>query len=148
MELINGMSTSETLRKHELKATETRKAILELFQVKHYALSLNEVEKLLDNAFDRVTVYRTLKSFEDKGLLHIAEDGSGTTKYALCGTHCHGEDGHHHHHMHFHCTSCEKTTCLESNSIPHLDALKGYQVDQIVMYLKGVCKECLHTKQK
>ena len=42
---------------------------------------------MLEKAFpraDRITIYRTLKTFEEKGIVHGIEEGTTEVKYALC----------------------------------------------------------------
>ena len=58
--------------------------------------------------FDRVTLYRTIKQFEEKGLIHEVIDTKGQAKYALCVTECTTHE-HHDDHLHFHCSQCDRT---------------------------------------
>ena len=91
------------LERQGIKPTAMRLLVLEYLLQQKAAVSLKEVEDAFEKA-DRITLYRTLKTFEEKGLVHHVEDGSGATKYALCeeGCQCAPEDLH----VHFHCNSC------------------------------------------
>ena len=107
------MSSSHSiLRSHQLRITDCRLAIIREFLDKNIALSHADLEETLNNEFDRVTIYRTLKTFLEKDLIHKVLDDSGATKYAFCS---HGEEAHvhNHEHVHFKCEKCEETTCLE-----------------------------------
>src|SRR5688572_17504969 len=97
-----GAGSDRLLKDFRLRATPSRQEILHLFLKKAYALSHGDIEKEISNALDRVTVYRTLKTFLDKGLIHKVLDDEGSLKYALCKEACRST-GHHHDHVHFKC---------------------------------------------
>jgi Fur family ferric uptake transcriptional regulator len=104
------------------------------------ALSNQEIENEIQVS-DRVTLYRTLKTFEKSGLIHQAIDGSGTTKYALCHNDCSNHE-HLDNHAHFHCVSCEKTTCLEEIETPSVNLPKGFTSQESYLVIKGICETC------
>lgn len=115
--------------------------ILGLFLHCTHALSYADIEKELFNSFDRVTVYRTLKTFLDKGIIHKILDDSGSLKYALCNQHC--RDGRHRHdHIHFKCTRCGLTSCLDEIEIPGINLPVGYQVEAVNLLIQGTCLAC------
>ena len=58
----------EILKKNQLSVTDSRKQILELFINSEGALAHSDIEKHTGDIFDRVTVYRTLQTFVDKGI--------------------------------------------------------------------------------
>lgn len=60
----------EMLKEHDLRSTPGRQAILNLFLKKKHALSHGDIERWLDPEYDRVTVYRTLRIFLKRGILH------------------------------------------------------------------------------
>ena len=136
------MSTvSETLlRDFKLRATPNREEILHLFLLKNYALSHSDIEREIDSSLDRVTVYRTLKTFLDKGLIHKVLDDAGALKYALCKEACKAA-GHHHDHVHFKCTKCGLTSCLNVD-VPEVKLPKGYQPKEVNLLIQGVCERC------
>jgi Fe2+ or Zn2+ uptake regulation protein len=70
--------TGTLLRDFNLRSTPNREEILDLFIEKNYALSHSDIEKEIDASLDRVTVYRTLKTFLDKGLIHKVLDDEGS----------------------------------------------------------------------
>ncbi|MEY3321815.1 MAG: hypothetical protein RLZZ417_1398, partial [Bacteroidota bacterium] len=57
------------LKKHDLRLTQVRKEVLSVFLIKEQALSQSDIENDLGKT-DRITLYRTLRSFEDNGLIH------------------------------------------------------------------------------
>lgn len=138
---------SEILSKHSLRNTDRREAILGVFLRGDSALSHADIEQRLDDGFDRVTLYRTLKTFLDKGILHKVLDDEGTPKYALCKESC-GSAGHHHEHVHFKCTQCGLTNCLEDVQIPAVQLPRGYQPLDVNLLVQGVCQLCSRKPEK
>lgn len=135
------MASSESiLKKHHLRVTPFRVDVIELFAKTGHAMSAAELELLLQDA-DRITLYRTLKSFEDKGIIHKAIDGTLTQKYALCESQC---DEHHHHdeHVHFHCVKCANTFCLDHVFVPAIQLPNGFKTQQTDMIVSGICEKC------
>lgn len=104
------------------------------------AISLTDLENLLETA-DRTTLYRTIKTFEEQGVVHPIEDGTGVTKYALCTAYCNAGE-HKDLHLHFHCSVCEETTCLTDYSIPKISLPNGYIAQDVNFMVSGVCKNC------
>jgi len=132
---------SETLLKDfNLRSTPNRQEILHLFLQKNYALSHGDIEKEIDNSLDRVTVYRTLKTFLDKGLIHKVLDDEGSLKYALCKEACTTVE-HHHDHVHFKCTKCAQTYCLNVE-VPTVKLPKGYKAGAVNLLIQGICEKC------
>jgi len=136
---MNAVSAT-LLRDFKLRATPNREEILHLFLLKNYALSHSDIEKEIDNSLDRVTVYRTLKTFLDKGLIHKVLDDEGSLKYALCKEACNLAE-HHHDHVHFKCTKCGQTSCLNVN-VPTIKLPKGYEVNEVNLLIQGICERC------
>ena len=60
----------QKLEQSNLRKTAIRKEVLQLFlKAKGNALSSRDIESQLENP-DRITLYRTLRTFEEKGLIH------------------------------------------------------------------------------
>ena len=77
-----------------------------LFLEQTGALAHGDIEKKAGEKFDRVTVYRTLQTFVEKGIIHTIPTADNSIRYALCKDDC--AEGHHHdHHIHFVCTNAE-----------------------------------------
>jgi len=115
--------------------------ILDIFIDKGFALSHSDVEEKVKHNFDRVTLYRTLKTFLDKGILHKVLDDSGVTKYALCKESCSVSD-HKHEHVHFKCVNCGHTNCIDDVLIPSVKLPQGYKFLESNLLIQGVCKDC------
>jgi Fur family transcriptional regulator, ferric uptake regulator len=139
MERINNI-----LKANQLSTTESRRAILQLFINANGALSHASIEKSTASAFDRVTVYRTLQSFVEKGIIHNIPTVDNTVLYALCKTDACQQNGHHHHdnHVHFLCTRCNTTTCLDNVTTPSVTLPQGFTPTHAQMVVEGICKNC------
>jgi Fur family ferric uptake transcriptional regulator len=132
---------TQYLQEYRLRRTSGRSAILGLFMRSQQALSHADIEKNLSAAYDRVTVYRTLKTFLDKGLLHKVLDDDGVIKYALCAEDC-SATIHHHNHVHFKCTTCGQTNCMKAVAIPYILLPEGYEPEVINLLIQGLCNRC------
>ncbi len=131
----------DILKKNELSVTEGRKQILSLFIESEGALAHADIERKTDAAFDRVTVYRTLQTFVEKGIIHQIPTTDNSIMYALCRQDCAG--GHHHdNHVHFVCTICNKTICLDDVTVPEVKLPKGFKPTQSAMVVSGLCADC------
>jgi Fur family transcriptional regulator, ferric uptake regulator len=130
----------DTLIARQITPTPMRLLVLDVLQRHPAALSLADVEQLLQPA-DRITVHRTLKTFTEKGLVHRIEDGSGAVKFALCEPGCTPE---HHQdlHVHFFCIRCRETSCLPTVALPIIALPGAYQVQETSLVMKGLCENC------
>src|SRR6478609_1245485 len=134
-------SSTEILKNSGLSITDKRLKILELFQKNSKALSHADIENLSGKNFDRVTIYRTLQTFVDKGIVHTIPTADNSIMYALCKEAC--SEGHHHDdHVHFLCDICGTTYCLDNVNIPEVNIPKGFSVHQTNVLINGVCKNC------
>ena len=131
----------DILKRTGLSVTEGRKKILELFLETEGALAHADIEKNTDAAFDRVTVYRTLQTFVEKGIIHQIPTTDNSVLYALCKHDC--AQGHHHdNHVHFICNNCSKTICLDDVIVPAVKLPKGFSPVQSAMVVTGICNDC------
>ena len=131
----------QILKESKLKLTTSRSSILGLFLNSTHALPYSDIEKLLGSSFDRVTVYRTLKSFLEKGIVHKILDDGGGLKYGLCSEFC-TTARHRHEHVHFKCSSCGETRCLDQIEIPEIDLPLGYKPEELNLLVEGICSNC------
>lgn len=138
---MNGITSSvNLLKQHKLRKTPARVEILELYSDTPHAMSHGDVERELSE-MDRVTIYRTLATFEEKGIIHRAYDGGGVVKYALCSAGC-STHNHNDEHLHFSCVQCGNTYCIEGYSVPEVKTPEGYTMNEVFLFAKGTCKAC------
>jgi len=139
--MMNEKKAEELLKKNQLSITGGRRKILELFLQHDGALSHGDIEKKAGEKFDRVTVYRTLQAFLEKGLIHSIPTSDNSIRYALCKDDCSGGQ-HRDDHVHFICNTCGNTVCLEDVTVPAIKLPRGYVTEQVEMLVSGVCKSC------
>ncbi len=133
--------TKDILKKNRLSVTASREKILNLFLDQTGALAHGDIEKRAGEKFDRVTIYRTLQAFVEKGIIHTIPTADNSILYALCKDDC--EEGHHHdHHVHFVCKQCHHTYCLDNVVTPDIKLPSGYSAKQIEVVVEGICRQC------
>ncbi len=139
----NNETIEKVLQARQVRPTAMRLLVFRFLLERKTAVSLSNIEEYFDNC-ERTTLYRTLKTFEENGLVHQIDDGTGISKYALCepGCNCQIE---HDLHLHFHCSDCNETVCLPQYKIPHLNLPDGYQADDVNLVVKGICSVCNKT---
>ena len=121
------------------KPTSMRILVYDFLDSQDVALSLSEIENQFENA-DRITIYRTLKTFEEKGIVHSIQENN-TTKYRLCEDDC-NENTNSDRHLHFYCKICKQTTCKENVTFADNPNL-GFRIDEVRFFAKGICENCL-----
>ena len=132
---------NEILKRNRLSVTDSRTKILSFFLKHSGALSHADIEKNAHASFDMVTVYRTLQTFVERGIIHLIPTTDNSIKYALCKNDC--APGHHHdNHVHFICDECCKTICLDDVNIPIIKLPKGFKPQHSEMVVKGICGQC------
>ena len=144
MDLVHTKSlenkASGVLRRKHLSITDSRKKILSLFLAARDAMAHADIEKKAGEKFDRVTVYRTLQTFVEKGIVHTIPTADNAILYALCKD-CE-EDHHHDDHVHFVCSNCHTTICLDDVVSPEINLPQGYIAEDVQVVINGVCKDC------
>jgi len=128
------------LKSRSIKPTAMRLLVLEYLVKKDEAVNLSDVEQYFSRS-DRTTLYRTLKTFEENGLVHEIHDLSGSTKYALCADDCsctYPEDVH----VHFYCNTCKKTFCFPDRSVPSISLPDDYLPVSGDFVINGICPAC------
>ena len=137
---ILDLKASAVLRRKHLNITDSRKKILSLFLNHKDALAHADIEKNAGEKFDRVTVYRTLQTFVEKGIVHTIPTADNAILYALCKD-C-DEEHHHDDHVHFVCQDCNTTICLDDVVSPKIKLPDGYMPENVQVVINGVCKNC------
>jgi Fe2+ or Zn2+ uptake regulation protein len=132
------------LRTSGFKATPSRLAILELFKRSKKPLAAQEIIDLLPKGTDAVTVYRTLKSFSAKGIIHQIDLRHNHAHYELT-------DIAEHHHLI--CLRCGRIEDVHECGIEDMQAAilrktKHFaEIKQHTLEFYGVCKSCARTAE-
>ncbi|WP_298765365.1 transcriptional repressor [uncultured Polaribacter sp.] len=133
------MQTIEQLLElKNIRVTAMRLLIYKFLAEKQVAVTLSDIENAFEKA-DRTTLYRTIKTFEEKDIVHQIDDGTGITKYALCEQGCSCDINKD---LHFHCNNCNETICLTDHKIPKIKVPDGFVSENVNLVVKGICDKC------
>ncbi|MFW5657021.1 MAG: Fur family transcriptional regulator [Bacteroidota bacterium] len=133
---MNSEGIRHILGSHKLSRTPIRKAILELMMEASTALSEKEIQEKLACSCDRSTVYRSLRTFLDKGIIHEVTIDS-IVRFALPNGKIKNEA-----HAHFKCEVCDAVICLEHITMETIRLPKGYMPRNHNVLITGVCRDC------
>ncbi|SDS60938.1 Fur family transcriptional regulator, ferric uptake regulator [Mucilaginibacter mallensis] len=131
---------------HHLKKTGPRLRVLSMMSSKNTATSQPDLENLMHDV-DRVTLYRILNVFEEKGIIHKVFDLNGTANYAICHSNCE-EHNHQDEHLHFNCTVCNNVYCLNDLNLPSINLPAGFKAENFTLYASGLCPKCSKKENK
>lgn len=134
------------LRAAGLRPTTSRLAVLSTLR----NMAVPATHRMLEDwpglsGFDRVTLYRTLRLLEARGLVHKVLGTDGVWRY--CG-HGPGGSGCPGNHVHLICTECGKMICLPDQPIPKVTAPEEWIVAGKQFLAYGICKECQKRSEK
>ena len=125
----------------DLKHSEQREEILDIFLNNEKHLTANELYGIVRNKYPSVgyaTIYRTLKLFCECGLCREFKLDDGTTRYEHLYKHKH--------HDHLICTKCGRFVEVVDSDIERLQEKLFKQYDfypqRHRMELYGICKKC------
>jgi len=129
----------EMLKVSKLYCTSGRIDILMVLMKAGRPLSQNQISKRSDrNHVDKVTIYRTLESLLDAGLVHKAFMDKRAWHFELAHNCTKSQC-----HPHFTCTRCGETTCLTEISLPMAKSPhKGFVISRQQVRLEGLCPVC------
>lgn len=134
----------QTLLNHKLKATETRKALINLItKAKNPVDSQFLIEHLQETGnVDRATVFRILNILTGHGILRKLEFGEGKARYEL------NTNDHHH----FICELCGKVEDISDCNIGELEKeiskKKKLHINKHSLEFFGLCDSCFNSKKK
>jgi len=127
------------LQQFSLNKTPCRVDVLRTLGNAQTALSEYEIRQQLAFSFDRATVFRTLRTFLETGLIHSIPVDTGDVRYAI--TH-EREKQKRNYHAHFHCTNCEKVVCLKDLQFSAPKLSDEYNPNFYNLVIDGFCKHC------
>jgi Fe2+ or Zn2+ uptake regulation protein len=129
----------EALKSHQLKITGPRKTILQALVDDHGPFTAEEVHKKIGRRIcDLATVYRSLTSMEEAGILRRCEFGDGTARYELAE----GEGAHHHHLI---CRKCKRVEVVDDCELEAIDKFarkRGFTDVSHILEFFGTCPAC------
>ena len=131
-------TASDILKSYDQRTTDNRIALLELLMDSRKAFTLADIEDELTVPMDRVTIYRTLNTFESIGLFKKMVDHRGVCIYMYNHEDHKGLNTH----PHLRCKNCGKVVCLPSLPEAYLNQLRQFNIDEMYFLMEGTCKEC------
>jgi Fe2+ or Zn2+ uptake regulation protein len=130
------------LKDHQLKSTPVRMAVIKtLLSKDHLLLTIDEILKKVNQRLkkknDWSTLFRTLKTFEDCGIVSSTILDSKSVYYEI--------NLHSHHHHHLICRDCGDIKSLKACELASLDNLANqYNYSNVSHKLEffGTCPDC------
>jgi Fur family ferric uptake transcriptional regulator len=129
----------EMLKEAKLYCTAGRVAILKVLMKAGKPLSQEQIaNRSGKERFDKVTIYRTLESLLEVGLVHKVFIDKRARHFELSHN-CTDRQCH----PHFTCTNCGDTHCLTEISLPMAKSPhKGFIINRQQVRLEGLCPAC------
>lgn len=142
MHLLNDHTIISFLKELGVYVTQNRIVVLKVLMQCPGAVSVATIRKLAEVKLDRVSVYRTLQSFLDKGLLLVIPNVSGIPHYTLIGqTNFEKRDGS----AFFICTRCGTAALLPGKiKVKHPPSFdqRANTIRSRYIVLEGLCNKC------
>lgn len=134
---------NKLLESAKLKRTGPRRTILEILLAGNRPQTADEIVSAMGNTRpNKVTVYRTLESMVDAGLVHKAFVEERSQHYELAD-----KCTEHQCHPHFVCTDCGRTSCMHDVSVSMAtSAPAGFVIERQQVRLQGLCPKCNQAK--
>ncbi|WP_010662073.1 Fur family transcriptional regulator [Marinilabilia salmonicolor] len=139
--VANNKDISSFLKTHGLAGTIIRKQVLSHLWGDGVALTQKEIEEKLPPETDRVTLYRTLRLFTEKGIVHKIVLNGETQKFKIAGRFRKSD------HAHFYCTKCHKLLCMPQLDVDLSDLPEGFQFSSARLVVEGICDTCSQKNQ-
>ena len=127
-----------------LKKTKTREEIVALFEITNSPLNANDIfEKLRDKNITLSSIYRTLETFTNQGILIKDLDPKGTAIYTM------KQEKHSHY---LQCKNCNKKVELEycpyHKVNDKISRQFDFEVDEHNVVIYGTCRNCNDSNKK
>lgn len=138
------MTADALLRTAGLRRTPARLAALDALHAAGRPLRHAELRAAPGLAgVDEITVYRTLSTLEEKGLLHRVLGLDGAWRYGRNDPAAPGCPGNH---AHFLCEACGQMACLPDQPLPRVSPPPGGEVRARSFVAVGRCGPCAAGK--
>jgi Fur family ferric uptake transcriptional regulator len=135
------MNFAEKLKKAGLKVTPVRLEVLGIMCKAGKALSSHQVLESVSGEFDRVSVFRTINTFVEKGIIHPIPTSTDFVIYSLCSDKCQVQ-AHHDNHSHFLCNKCGSIFCFEDIIPSEIKVPPGFKAEKAEIIISGTCDKC------
>lgn len=136
-EKYNRCMFKKILKDNNISVTKQRLAILEALQNIGVPATIETIKKHITVSMDITTLYRSLSSFVEVGIVYQTDFREGVAYYEL-----QHDDMHHHHLV---CTRCRTKTeyhyCPDL-PIDDIHTKTGFSVSNHMFEIFGLCKKC------
>lgn len=133
----------DDLRAHGQRVTQARRAVLEVLAGTPDHVTADQVVALLSSSHPQVhraTVYRTLETLVEFGLVSHMHGSAGATLYHFASA----AEGHSH--LHAHCRNCGRVVVLEADVLAEAASRSadetGFRLEPSQSVLVGLCAAC------
>lgn len=140
--------STQLLKKNGLKRTAARESILQLLADARRPLSHEDILKQckMAGALDRVTVYRTLETLLEAGLLHRIQGADGARRFCKHEQEPSGKCAGNH--IHFLCAKCNQMSCLPEQPLPWVLPPAGATIHNKQLVVHGYCAACVVKRKR
>lgn len=129
------MEHIHTQEPDQIYFTSFRSSVAQILEAHHAALTAKEIAHRMGYKTDRVTLFRTLKLFEQKQMIHRIATHDGVIRYRW---------GNREAHAHFFCTVCRVVYCVPQPEI-HFTHLPSFTITGHQTNLSGCCSQCQNS---
>lgn len=137
-EQVDPAALRALLQELGLRVTAARLAVMGFVLQSRRALSHADLESgLADRQIDRVTLYRTLDTLAEAGLLAKSIGSDRVARFVPIAR------GDHSHHAHFTCDQCGRLYCLEAKPPKTTPLPAGFEADVVEVNVHGRCADCV-----
>ena len=138
MNKIKKKKCEQLLSEAGLRKTRPRIDVLSVLVRSTKPQTQEQIAGKLEDGPDKVTIYRTLETFLEAGIIHRAYLQERSWHYEL-GNKCTERQCH----PHFTCNNCGKISCMPELKFPLAKEIhKGFHITHQQVRLEGLCPEC------
>lgn len=137
-EQVDPAALRALLQELGLRVTAARLAVMGFILQSRRTLSHADLESgLADRQIDRVTLYRTLDTLTEAGLLAKSIGSDRVARFVPIAR------GDHSHHAHFTCDQCGRLYCLPVKPPKSTPLPAGFEADIVEVNVHGRCADCV-----
>lgn len=143
MQSIDDNTIIATLRRHGAYVTQTRIAVFKVFLQSQAGITVSRIRQLSSVALDRISAYRTVRFFLNKGLIRAVPHAYGNSHYILTEFIRTSSDGLPADQLvYFICRKCGYTELIEQQVPVVFTRPAMHQVKSCSIILEGECDKC------
>jgi len=131
-----------TLKSLGIHITRCRIAVFKMFYHHNEALPTSYINKYFSGSIDRISVYRVLKIFIQKGILLRIPNTEGEMRYMLSNDKKDNSAIGKKQVAYFVCTSCEQMKLLDEPVFDQFKLPENINANHCYFLIEGLCKSC------